>query len=64
MYVSRTIRVAGYRFMEGTEEIYLERKKEEEGEWRMITWKSTAEDSQESFEFESDMGDSDMKEDQ
>ena len=50
--------------MEGTEEIYLERKKEEEGEWRMITWKSTAEDSQESFEFESDMGDSDMKEDQ
>ena len=64
MCVSSTIRVAEDRLMEGTEEIHIERKKEEEEEQRMITWESTAEDSQENFEFEADLGDSDMEEDQ
>ena len=63
MCVYSTIRVAGDRLMEGTEEIYVERKKEEEVERRMITWKSRAEDSQESFEFEADMGDFNREED-
>ena len=64
MCVSSTIRIAGDRLMEGTEEIYVERKKEVEVERRMINWESTAEDSQESFEFETDMGDPNIKEDQ
>ena len=63
MFVSSTIRVAGDTLMEGTEEIYVERKKEEEVERRMITWESTVEDSQESLIFEADMGDPDMEED-
>ncbi len=50
--------------MEGTEEIYINKKKGEEVERRIITWESTGEDSQEVFEFEADMGDCDMEEEQ
>ncbi len=64
MYVSSTIRVAGDRLMEGIEEISIERKKDEEGELRMITWRNIVEDPQEVSVDETATGDLYMEEDQ